>query len=78
MDCHLFPYKGTVIVGEFLFKPVAVSQIDWKFGCPGQKYNVHVDVNTIFTRVMYNAHFFLTNFASKIEMHIIHGTFAFT
>ena len=25
----------------------------------------------------YNAHFFLTNFASKIEMHIIHGTFCF-
>ena len=26
---------------------------------------------------MYNAHFFLTNFASKIEMRIIHRTFCF-
>ena len=26
---------------------------------------------------VYNAHFFLTNFASKIEMYIIHGTFCF-
>ena len=30
---------------------------------------------TVFT--VYNAHFFLINFASKIEMHIIHGTFCF-
>ena len=27
---------------------------------------------------MYNAHSFLTNFASKIKMHIIHGTFLFS
>ena len=26
---------------------------------------------------VYNVHFFLTNFASKIEMRIIHGTFCF-
>ena len=26
---------------------------------------------------MYNAHFFLTNFASKIKMHILYGTFCF-
>ena len=26
---------------------------------------------------VYNAHFFHTNFASKIEMRIIHGTFCF-
>ena len=34
-------------------------------------------VSTITEFVLYNGHFFLTNFASKIEMHIFHGTFCF-
>ena len=49
----------------------------WKFVYKSTPMIDDTKQNKILYLPVYNAHVFLTNFASKIEMHIIHGTFCF-